>query len=173
MDLALGMVENDLGAAIATRVAQVMVMDNRRSGGQSQQSEMLKLAPKSDRVQKALEYARQNLSQPLRVDDLARAVNLSPRQFGRIFLSETGQSPAKAIEQLRLEAARNMIERGRHPLEVIARETGFRDRSHLREVFVRETGFSPQSMRREARGADTAAAELIQPQGLGTLSETR
>ncbi|WP_176647665.1 GlxA family transcriptional regulator [Duganella sp. SG902] len=155
MDLALGMVERDLGQAIATRVAQVMVMDNRRSGGQSQLSEMLKLAPKSDRVQKALEYARQNLSQPLRVDDLAKAINLSPRQFGRIFQAETGQSPAKAIEQLRLEAARTMIERGRHPLEVIARETGFRDRSHLREVFVREIGVSPQSLRRDARAVGT------------------
>lgn len=152
MDLALGMVEKDLGPEIATRVARVLVMDNRRSGGQSQQSELLNLAPKSDRVQKALEYARKNLALSLRVDDLAREANLSPRQFGRIFQSETGQSPAKAIEQLRLEAARNMIERGCHPLEVIARETGFRDREHLREVFVREVGVAPQSLRRDARG---------------------
>jgi transcriptional regulator GlxA family with amidase domain len=151
MDLSLGMVERDLGPDVATAVARVLVMDHRRSGGQSQQSEMLKLAPKSDRIQLALEYARKNLAQPLRVDDLAQAANLSPRQFGRIFQAETGQSPAKAIEQLRLETARNMIERGRHPLEVIARETGFRDRSHLREVFVRECGVTPQSLRRDAR----------------------
>jgi len=153
MDLALGMVEKDLGPEIATSVARVLVMDHRRSGGQSQKSELLKLAPKTDRIQKALEYARKNLAHSLRVDDLAKAANLSPRQFGRIFLAETGQSPAKAIEQLRVEAARNMIERGRHPLEVIARETGFRDREHLREVFVRETGVSPQSLRRDARNA--------------------
>ncbi|WP_343732296.1 GlxA family transcriptional regulator [Duganella sp.] len=153
MDLALGMVERDLGPQVATATARVLVMDNRRTGGQSQQSELLKLAPKSDRVQIALEYARKNLSQPIRVDDLARAASLSPRQFGRIFQSETGQSPAKAIEQLRLEVARNMIERGIHPLEVIARETGFRDRSHLREVFVRECGVTPQSLRREARNS--------------------
>jgi transcriptional regulator GlxA family with amidase domain len=152
MDLALGMVEKDLGPEIATAVARVLVMNQRRSGGQSQQSAMLKLAPKSDRVQTALEYARKHLAQPIRVDDLARVANLSPRQFGRIFQAETGKSPAKAIEQLRLEAARTMIERGRHPLEVIARETGFRDRGHLREVLVRECGVNPQSLRREARG---------------------
>ncbi|PXV56879.1 transcriptional regulator, AraC family with amidase-like domain [Dyella jiangningensis] len=126
MDLALAMVERDLGSALATRVAQALVMHQRRSGGQSQHSEMLKLSPKSDRVQLALEYARNNLSKPLSVDDLARVANLSTRQFGRVFQAETGQSPAKAVEKLRLEEARNMVERGRHPLEIIARETGFR-----------------------------------------------
>ncbi len=151
MDLALGMVEKDQGPDFANSVARALVMHHRRSGGQSQHSEMLALAPKSDRIQLALEYARVNLSKPLRVDDLAKAAHLSPRQFGRIFLAETGESPAKAIERLRLEAARNMIERGRHPLETIARETGFRDRRHLREVFVRGFGVSPQSLRRDAR----------------------
>lgn len=151
MDLALGLVERDLGPEVAGRVAHVLVMHHRRAGGQSQHSEMLKLAPKSDRVQDALEYARKNLSAPLRVEDLAKAANLSMRQFGRIFVAETGQSPAKAVAQLRLEAARNMIEQSRHPLETIARETGFRDRRQLREVFTRTYGVTPQSLRREAR----------------------
>jgi transcriptional regulator GlxA family with amidase domain len=151
MDLALGLVEQDLGHEVATKVARVMVMNQRRAGGQSQQSAMLKLAPKSDRIQTALEYARQNLARPLRVEELARAAHLSTRQFLRIFQAETGQSPAKAVKQLRIETARTMIERGRHPLEVIARETGFRDRNHLREVFVSTYGASPQELRREAR----------------------
>lgn len=151
MDLVLGMVEKDLGADIANKVARVLVMYHRRSGGQSQHSEMLKLAPKSDRVQIALDYARAHLSSPLSVATLAKAAHLSERQFGRIFLAETGVSPAKAVEQLRLETARHMIERGHHPLEIIARETGFRDRRHLREVFIRKLGVSPQSLRRESR----------------------
>ncbi|MCC8402728.1 GlxA family transcriptional regulator [Paraburkholderia sp. MMS20-SJTN17] len=155
MDLALGMVEKDHGGEFATSVARALVMHHRRSGGQSQHSEMLALAPKSERIQVALEYARVNLSKTLRVDDLAKAAHLSTRQFGRIFLSETGESPAKAIERLRLETARNMIERGRHPLETIARETGFRDGRHLREVFVRAYGIAPQSLRREARSNRT------------------
>ncbi|MBP0593815.1 GlxA family transcriptional regulator [Paraburkholderia sp. LEh10] len=152
LDLALAMVERDLGADVARSVAHKLVMHQHRLGGQSQHSEILELAPKSDRIQNALNYARKNLSRPLTVDELAQKVNLSPRQFSRVFTLETGQSPARAIEGLRLEAARLMIEQSRHPLDVIARETGFRDRRHMREAFVRGFGLPPQAVRREARG---------------------
>ena len=154
LDLALAMVENDLGPEIARRVAHKLVMHQHRSGGQSQHSEMLALAPKSDRIQDALNYVRQNLSRTLTVEDLAEKVNLSPRQFSRVFNAETGQSPARAIEGLRLEAARLLIEQSRHPLEVVARETGFRDRRHLREAFQRGFGVPPQALRRDVRGSD-------------------
>lgn len=153
-DLALGLVEQDLGPEVVRSVAHRLVMHQRRPGGQSQHSEMLKLAPRSDRIAKALEYARRHLSEPLSVDDLAAAANLSARQFSRVFTAETGLSPARAVERLRLEAARLMVERGRHPLDVIARETGFRDRRHLREAFMRGYGKPPQSVRREARVAE-------------------
>ncbi|MDM0117490.1 GlxA family transcriptional regulator [Variovorax sp. J22R133] len=151
LDLVLALVEQDLGAEVARSVARQLVMHQRRSGGQSQHSEMLKLAPKSDRIQQALEHARRNLAGPLGVEQLAEAARLSPRQFSRVFTAETGQSPAKAVEGLRLEAARLMIESSRHPLEVVARETGFRDRRHLREAFLRGFGTSPQAVRRDAR----------------------
>ncbi|WZB71842.1 helix-turn-helix domain-containing protein [Achromobacter xylosoxidans] len=151
IDLALALVEKDLGAKVARAVAHRLVMHQRRSGGQSQHSEMLRLAPKSDRIQLALEHARRNLAQPLSVEELAQAAKLSPRQFSRVFTVETGQSPAKAVEGLRLEAARLMIEGSRHPLEVVARETGFRDRRHMREAFLRGFGMPPQAVRREAR----------------------
>jgi transcriptional regulator GlxA family with amidase domain len=150
LDLALAMVEKDLGPDIARGVAHKLVMHQHRSGGQSQHSEMLDLAPKTDRIQNALNYARKNLAKPLTVEVLAQQANLSPRQFSRIFTTETGQSPAKAIEGLRLEAARLMVERSLHPMEVIARETGFRDRRHMREVFIRGFGVPPQSLRRDA-----------------------
>lgn len=160
MDLALGMVDKDLGPDLASSVAHVLVMHHRRTGGQSQHSELLKMAPKSDRIQTALEYARKNLGRALSVEDLADVAHLSPRQFSRVFQAETGHSPAKAIERLRIEEARNMIERGRHSLEVIARETGFRDRKHLREAFVRGYGVTPLSLRRGARMAgDRDAAD--------------
>jgi transcriptional regulator GlxA family with amidase domain len=152
-DLALGLVEKDLGAEAARAVAHRLVMHQRRSGGQSQHSEMLKLAPKSDRIQQALEHARRHLAGSLSVEELAEAAHLSPRQFSRVFVAETGQSPAKAVEGLRLEAARLMIEQSRHPLEVVARETGFRDRRHLREAFLRGFGQPPQAVRRGAREA--------------------
>jgi transcriptional regulator GlxA family with amidase domain len=151
IDLALAMVEKDLGAEVARSVAHRLVMHQRRSGGQSQHSELLDMTPKSDRIQRALDYARKNLHEALTVEDLAESANLSPRQFSRVFTAETGQSPAKAIEGLRLEAARLMIEQSRHPLEVVARETGFRDRRHMREVFMRGFGQPPQAVRREVR----------------------
>ncbi|CAB3726446.1 GlxA family transcriptional regulator [Trinickia soli] len=153
LDLALAMVETDLDPAVARSVAHKLVMQQRRSGGQSQHSEMLDLAPKSDRIQNALNYARNNLRQSLTVQELAESVHLSPRQFSRVFTLETGQPPAKAIEKLRIEAARLMIEQSRHPLDVIAKETGFRDRRHMREAFMRELHLPPQAIRRNARGA--------------------
>lgn len=151
LDLAVGMVEKDLGADVARSVAHKLVMHQHRSGGQSQHSEMLDLAPKSDRIQSALNYARQHLSRALSVEELAGVAHLSPRQFTRIFSAETGQSPAKAIEGLRLEAARLMIEQSRHSLDVVASESGFRDRRHMREAFIRGFGVPPQAVRRDAR----------------------
>ena len=80
--------------------------------------------PKSDRIQNALAYARRNLRGALSVEDLTHAAALGPRQFSRAFRTETGASPAKAIESLRLEAARLMITQSRHPVEGVARESG-------------------------------------------------
>ncbi|ARP93537.1 GlxA family transcriptional regulator [Bordetella genomosp. 13] len=161
LDLALGMVEKDLGADTARSVAHRLVMHHRRSGGQSQHSEMLSLAPRSDRIQDALAYARKNLSRPLSVEELAQVAHLSPRQFSRVFAAETGQSPAKAVEGLRLEAARLMIEQSRHSLEVVARESGFRDRRHMREAFIRGFGIPPQAVRRDSRGAPGMPAAVL------------
>ncbi len=109
------------------------------------------MAPRSDRIQSVLDYARKHLDRPLSVEELAQVAHLSPRQFSRVFTAETGQSPAKAVEGLRLEAARLMIEQSRHSLDTVARETGFRDRRHMREVFLRGFGVPPQAVRRDAR----------------------
>ena len=151
LDLALALVEKDLGNDVGRTVAHKMVMHQRRSGGQTQHSELLQLSPKSDRIQNVLSFARKNLHRAVSVEELAESANLSPRQFTRVFTAETGQSPAKALEGLRLETARLMIEQSRHPLEIVARETGFRDRRHLREAFVRGFGVPPLALRRESR----------------------
>jgi transcriptional regulator GlxA family with amidase domain len=153
LDLAVALVEKDLGADIARSVARKLVMHHRRAGGQSQHSELSELAAKSDRIQTALAYAKQNLAKPLSVETLAEAASLSPRQFSRTFRAETGQSPAKAIELLRLEMARLMLEDSRHPIDVVARETGFADARRMRESFMRQYGVPPQTVRRQARTA--------------------
>jgi transcriptional regulator GlxA family with amidase domain len=151
IDLALAMVEKDHGAELARAVAQKLVMYHRRAGGQSQHSALLELEPKSDRIQTVLGYAQEHLAQTLSVEQLAQVANLSPRQFSRAFRAETGQSPAKAVENLRLEAARQMLERGRLTLDQIALETGFADRRRMRETFLRVFGQPPQVIRRNAR----------------------
>lgn len=106
IDLALAMIENDHGQDVARSVARKLVVYHRRSGGQSQFSTLLELEPKSDRIQRAIDYANRNLRRELSVEELADAAGLSPRQFSRAFKEETGQSPAKAVENLRVEAAR-------------------------------------------------------------------
>jgi transcriptional regulator GlxA family with amidase domain len=151
IDLALAMVEEDHGRDLARSVAQLLVVFHRRSGGQSQYSALLKLEPKSDRIQRALVYAKNNLDAELSIEQLADAAHLSPRQFSRAFRAETGQSPARAVEKLRVEAARLMIEKGRHSIDVVARETGFGDRSRMRRAFLRVVGRPPRNVRRGAR----------------------
>lgn len=151
IDQALAMVEKDLGPEIARAVSKSFVLHNRRTGGQPQSSALLDMGPKSDRIQTALAYARNNLHTPLTVEQLAEAAHLSPRQFSRAFRAETGISPSKAIEKLRIEAARLLVQDGRHPIEVIARQTGFGDDERMRRAFVRALGKPPQALRRSAR----------------------
>jgi transcriptional regulator GlxA family with amidase domain len=152
IDLALCMLEADYGTEIARNVARIMVVEQQRTGSQSQHSALLAMNPKSDRVQRALNYARLNLRSPLSVESLAEAAGLGQRQFSRTFRAETGKSPAKAIENLRLEAARLMIEQSRHPIAVIATETGFGDEERMRRAFIRAFGHPPQAIRRTNRG---------------------
>ncbi|MGG6898011.1 MULTISPECIES: GlxA family transcriptional regulator [Rhizobium] len=159
IDLALALVEQDHGVEIARAVARKLVVYHRRPGGQSQFSELLDIAPKSDRIQRALTYARRNLQTELSVTQLAKVASLSPRQFSRAFLAETGQPPAKIVERLRVEAARLLMEQSRHPIDVIARQTGFADRDRMRRAFLRAFGQPPQAIRRSGRSDPIDIAE--------------
>ena len=153
IDLSLALVEEDLGVEAARSIARKMVVYHRRTGGQSQFSALLELEPKSDRIQNALTYAKRNLKKPLSVDELADAAHLSRRQFTRTFRLETGQSPAKAVESLRVEAARAMLEESGHSIDVVAREAGFSDPERMRRAFLRLLGQPPQALKRAARSA--------------------
>jgi transcriptional regulator GlxA family with amidase domain len=159
IDLALALVEADLGADIARSVAKILVVYHRRAGGQSQHSSLLELEPKSDRIQSVLTYAKRHLDAPLTVEELSEVAHLSPRQFSRAFTNETGQSPAKAVENLRVEAARLAIEEGWRNIDEIAQMTGFGDRERMRRAFLRALGQPPQVFRRNARLANAQAAE--------------
>ncbi|WP_404425765.1 GlxA family transcriptional regulator [Thalassospira australica] len=150
IDLVLAFIEDDFGADLARAVARKLVVYHRRAGGQSQFSTLLELEPTSDRIQKVLTYARRNLANRLSVEELAGVANLSPRQFSRAFQAETGQSPAKAVENMRLEVARGMMEDTHHTIDMVARETGFADRDRMRRAFIRAFGQPPQTIRRSS-----------------------
>ncbi len=164
-DLALAMIETDLGSDVARLVAKKLVLFHRRAGGQLQHSEFLELEGKSDRIQNALVFAKNHLRSELSVEQLAEAANLSPRQFSRAFLRETGKSPAKAVEALRVDAARALMEQGRLSVDVVARETGFADRDRMRRAFLRTFGQPPQVIQRASR-----AGRVVTPQSAAAMA---
>jgi transcriptional regulator GlxA family with amidase domain len=157
IDLALALIAQDLGESAAKHAAQRLVVFHRRPGGQSQFSALLELDARSDRIAQALAYARKHLAGPLSVEDLAGAACLSGRQFARTFRAETGQTPAKAVEQLRMEAARVEIETSNHSLDAVAAHVGFHDPERMRRACLRAFGVTPQALRRAARGNLRAA----------------
>jgi len=150
-DLILAMIEADCGTNIAWAVARMLVLYHWRSGSQAQASPLLDLKPKSDRIRTVLNYVRQNLRQPLTVDRLADHAGMSRRHFTRMFKTETGQSPAKAIEAIRADAARVFLPSATLSLDTIARETGFTSAEQMRQAFVRLYGQTPQALRQDTR----------------------
>ncbi len=157
IDLALAMIEADCGLDLSRAVAQELVVYQRRPGGQSQFSAMLALEPQSDRVRRALIFAQEHLADDLPVERLAAIACISPRHFGRAFRAETGETPAKAVERLRAEAARVRVEAGGEPIERIARATGFADPERMRRAFLRRFGQPPQALRRMAQASRASA----------------
>ena len=92
-------------------------------------------------------------ARPCRSGELAGGGQFELRQFSRAFGAETGQSPAKAIESLRVEAAKSLVEASRHAIDAVARETGFADPERMRRAFIRKFGHPPQTFRRVANRA--------------------
>lgn len=148
IDLALAMIAEDLGEKVARRVAQEMVVYYRRPGGQSQFSALAELGGGDTAFSALLDWMRSNLSEQLSVEQLADRMAMSPRNFSRAFARAIGVSPAKAVERLRLEAARERVENSREPIEQIAAANGFRDPERMRRSFVRAFGQPPQGLRR-------------------------
>jgi transcriptional regulator GlxA family with amidase domain len=148
MDLALALVEEDLGAPMALKVAREMVLYFRRAGGQSQFSTALSLQA-SDRKQIAeiRSWTHDNLGQDLPVEKLAARAGMSPRNFARVFLKDTGTTPARFVEHLRVEAARRRLEESRDKLEKVANDCGFGSIQSLRRSFLRVLHVPPNDYR--------------------------
>jgi transcriptional regulator GlxA family with amidase domain len=151
IDLALAMVTEDYGEEIAQKTARQLVLYHRRSGGQSQFSSLLELKAPMGRFGPLLSWAREHLEAPLTVEDLAEQAGMSSRHFARAFIAETGTTPSKAVERLRIEVARERVQSTSEAIERVAELTGFRDPERMRRAFIRAFGQPPQSLRRAAR----------------------
>ena len=151
IDLALAMVAEDFGDEIAQKTARQLVLYHRRNGGQSQFSSLLELKAAGGRFGPLLAWAREHLDAPLTVEDLAEQAGMSSRHFTRAFIAETGTTPSKAVERLRIEVARQRVQSTGEAIERVAESTGFRDPERMRRAFIRAFGQPPQSLRRAAR----------------------
>lgn len=151
IDLSLALIEEDLGEATARQVAQQLVVYFRRPGGQSQFSALLQIERAGGRFASLLDYVRSNLGRRLTVTALADQACMSSRHFSRAFHAETGLSPAKAIEQLRAEAARGALSGTGRSIRDIARAHGFGNAERMRRTFLRLFGVTPSVTRQQMR----------------------
>jgi transcriptional regulator GlxA family with amidase domain len=153
IDLALAMVLEDFGEEVSRQTARQLVLYDRRSGGQSQFSSLLELKAPTGRFGPLLSWAREHLDAPLTVEHLAERAGMSSRHFTRAFVAETGTTPFKAVERLRIEVARQRVQSSSEAIERVAQSTGFRDPERMRRAFIRAFGQPPQSLRRAARAS--------------------
>jgi transcriptional regulator GlxA family with amidase domain len=151
MDMSLALIEEDLGVAIGTEIAQAALMYLRRPGRQAQISPLLKLQM-SDRepLRDLQSWMLEHLHLPLTVEDLAAEVHMSPRNFARSFVATVGTTPARFLETLRLEAARRRLEETGRSMDQIASECGFGSAEVMRRSFVRSFGTPPSVYRSQA-----------------------
>lgn len=148
MDLALALVEDDLGAKLAQDVARELVLFLRRPGSQSQFSVPLWSAqPSTDPIRAAVSAVHADPGARLGLIDLAAHANLSPRHLQRRFAAEMGTPPASYVEQVRIESARRALTEGDDPVDAIARRCGFGTAETLRRVFQRRLGVAPSEYR--------------------------
>ena len=148
IDMAVAMIEQDHGQALARAVAQELVVYYRRPGGQSQFSSLLSMQVSEGRFDAMLDHMRRHLTERLSVDELAAHACMSPRHFAREFRARTGVTPAKAVERLRVEAARTALENGAGSVQRVATDCGFGDVERMRRSFMRLLGVPPSSLRR-------------------------
>jgi transcriptional regulator GlxA family with amidase domain len=149
IDLALAMVEDDHDAELAHLLASWLVVFLRRPGGQRQFARAASgpAAPHPG-VADAQRFIDEHLDEELRIDTIAEAVGMSPRNFGRVFRRVTGLTPGAYVQQRRLDVARDLLERTDEPLRGVARRCGLGSTETLRRVMHDQVGVSPEAYRR-------------------------
>jgi transcriptional regulator GlxA family with amidase domain len=152
MDLALAMVEHDHDAEVAQITARWLVLHLRRPGGQSQFAAPVWSRPSAlPPVRQAMERIESSPGEVHTVAELATVVGLSPRHFSRLFTAEVGESPARFVDRVRVEAARRELETSDVGLTSVARQCGFGSTETMRRAFHRRLGVAPDDYRRRFR----------------------
>ena len=149
IDLALAMIEEDLGREVAMQIARILVVYLRRTGGQSQYSVLLAAQTEADADRfAALErWIAENLAEDLRVERLAEKAGMSARHFARRYAEARKMTPARAVEAIRVDAAKRALEESDDRMPQIAKRCGFSDEDQMRVAFARQVGISPVAYR--------------------------
>ncbi len=147
IDLSLALVEEDLGRAVALEVARHLVVFLKRPGGQSQFSVTLSLQKQGSRFDDLHAWIAENLTRDLGLSSLAAEVGMSERSFVRHYRADTGQTPARAVELIRLETARRLLSDTAVSIKRVAVQCGFGSEETLRRSFLRAMGVTPQAYR--------------------------
>jgi transcriptional regulator GlxA family with amidase domain len=147
IDLAIAMVEQDLGSAAALALARYLVVFMKRPGGQAQFSTALSLQGADDRFGPLHEWINAHLASELTLAVLADRAQMSARSFSRRYVQATGFTPANAVERLRVEAARRMLLQSRLPVKRISARCGFGSEETMRRSFLRLLDVTPQDYR--------------------------
>jgi transcriptional regulator GlxA family with amidase domain len=148
IDLAMAMVEEDWGRKVALSVAQMLVVFVKRPGGQSQFSAYIPTeASRRPDLRDLQAWIMGHPTEDLGVEILADRMEMSPRNFARTFLSETGMTPAKFVEMARIDAARQHLVSSELPIDVVAEKSGFRAPEQMRRAFLNQLGVNPHDYR--------------------------
>ena len=148
IDLALALVEEDWGRALALAVARRMVLYLKRDGGQQQYSTHLANQISSDQFAGLVEWLHRNLHKNISVESMAEQCAMSPRNFARRFVAETGDTPSRFLEKARVEKSRQLLLEKNLSLEKIAQTCGFNSAEQLRRAFYRHLGVLPSDYRK-------------------------
>jgi transcriptional regulator GlxA family with amidase domain len=161
IDFCLYLIENDCGSTVPRNVAQTLLIHLRRHGGQAQVSEFLKAQSiQNTRISDVMDWALENLSADLSVEELAKRAAMSPRNFRRSFMGELRTTPARFVESVRVEAARILLETSMLSIQQIAYRVGFINSGNMRRAFLRVLKTSPADYR-DRRNADAADGNIV------------
>jgi transcriptional regulator GlxA family with amidase domain len=159
IDLALALIEEDCGRETAISVARVLVVYLKRAGGQSQYSALLaaQAESESNNFAELERWIAENLKADLRIESLAERAHMSPRNFARMYAEKRGRTPAKAVEAIRLDAARRLLEETDMRIETVADQCGYSGEEQMRAAFVRVLSIPPRDYRKRFATSKTTA----------------